>query len=119
MKKLTSCIITLSLLAFSIPAFSKEKEVYYQHIFCDSKNGVAEFVLEDRSRVDCLTSTEAIEVDFAHKWAESIGQALLYANMLDKEPAVLLIVNDKSTKYVTRFHNASDGLGIKLYIIEE
>ena len=118
MTKLISFLLVLFLVIPAI-ALSKENEAYYQNIFCDTKNGVTELILEDRSRVDCATTTEAIEVDFAHKWAESIGQALLYAELLSKRPAVLLIVNDKSNKYLTRFHNATKGMDIKLYIIDE
>lgn len=119
MLKLAAGLTALFILGSTFPAHAKEYEKYYQEQWCMAHNGEAEVVLEDMSRVDCITATEAVEVDFAHKWAEAIGQSLLYANMLDKEPAVLLIVNEKSAKYITRFHNAADGLGIKIYLIEE
>lgn len=35
-----------------------------------------EYVLPDRTRVDCLTDEYAIEIEFAENWAESIGQAM-------------------------------------------
>lgn len=110
-----------SVLLLSLPASlqAKESESYYQSVFCTHQGGVVEYVLPDKTRVDCLTDEEAIEVDFAPKWAEAIGQSLLYARMTNKKPAVLLIVNEKSAPYLTRFHNASDGLGIKLYTVKE
>jgi len=40
--------------------------------------GVIEYVLQDKTRVDCLTEEHAIEFDFANHWAESIDQALYY-----------------------------------------
>lgn len=57
--------------------------------------GVLEYKLNDGSRIDCLTKTYAIEVDFASKWAESIGQSLYYSLMSDKKAAVLLIMERK------------------------
>lgn len=58
-------------------------------------SGVLEYKLNDGSRVDCLTSTYAIEVDFAEKWAEGIGQSLYYSLESGKKPAVLLIMEQK------------------------
>ncbi|WP_171018846.1 hypothetical protein ACONUD_00725 [Microbulbifer harenosus] len=52
----------------------------YQLPWCETAGGVAEYVLPDRTRVDCLTETHAMEFDFAPKWAEAIGQALYYAS---------------------------------------
>ena len=64
----------LIILLFTSVLFAKHIhfERYYQDIFCEEQGGVVEFVLDDRSRVDCLTDEFAIEVDFACKWAGSI-----------------------------------------------
>ena len=51
-----------------------------------------EVVMNDGTRCDILTATHAIEVDFAKKWAEAIGQSLHYALHTGKRPAVALIV---------------------------
>lgn len=51
-----------------------------------------EVVLDDGARVDICTKTHAIEVDFPHKWAECIGQALYYAVKTGKAPVCLLVV---------------------------
>ena len=61
-------------------------------------------MLHDKTRVDCLTHTHAIEFDFAAKWAESIGQALYYAEVTNKKPGIVLIIEDKTkdNKYVKR-----------------
>lgn len=45
-----------------------EREYVAQHC-----TGIMEFVLPDRTRVDCLTDEYAIEFDFAPKWAEALG----------------------------------------------
>lgn len=81
MKKQSLKIILLIilLLIISLPIFSqnkKQKESYYRDFFADTIKGKTEVVLNDKSRVDIVTDSFAIEVDFAEKWAESIGQTL-------------------------------------------
>lgn len=85
-----ACLIVFLLLA---PALSEHlyPEKYYQEKFC---YGQTEFVLPDKTRVDCLTRDYAVEVDFASKWAECIGQSLYYAEMTNKKPACVLIIED-------------------------
>jgi len=83
-------------------------------------NGITEYVLADKSRVDCLSSKYALEVDFANKWAESIGQSLFYAIKTDKAPAVLLIIErgQKDIKYLKRFNTVAKKHGIQLFTID-
>lgn len=66
-------------------------ERYYQERWCNGK-GETEFVLPDKTRVDCLTSSHAWEVDFANKWAEAHGQAIHYMRMTGKRGGVILII---------------------------
>lgn len=40
---------------------------------------ITEFTNPDRSRTDCISATHAIEVDWADKYLQAIGQALHYA----------------------------------------
>ncbi|WP_028582326.1 hypothetical protein [Desulfogranum japonicum] len=68
------------------------KESWYQERWCNARNGQIEFVLPDRSRVDCLTDNYAVEFDFAQKWAESGFQALYYALQTNKKAAIGLIM---------------------------
>jgi hypothetical protein len=92
-----------------------EKE--YQVSWCKDK-GVIEYVLPDNTRVDCLTSTEAIEFDFANKWAECIGQSLYYGLMTNKTPACALIMEKESeSKYLDRLKPVAEKHGIKIYIV--
>lgn len=53
-----------------------------------------EYQLEDKTRVDCLTSNLAVEFDFAPKWAECIGQALYYGKKTKRIPACALIMEN-------------------------
>ena len=116
-------LLILTLLAFvfcgcaSTP--KKYHEKHYQTLLCNELDGKMEVVLKDRTRVDCLTDEYAIEVDFAKKWAESIGQSLYYGYMTDKKPAVGLIVGEKDERYLKRLEKVADELGIKIYTIEK
>ena len=68
------------------------KENVYQTKWCDEMCGIKEYRLVDKTRIDCLTKTHAIEFDFAYKVYESIGQALYYSIQTQKKPGVVLIV---------------------------
>ena len=73
-------------------------------------------MLKDGTRVDCLTSTHAIEVDFANKWAESIGQSLFYAEMTGKKPGVYLIIeSDRDYRYLKRLKLVAKKYGITIF----
>ena len=80
-----------------------------------------EVVMKDGTRCDILTATHAIEVDFAKKWAEAIGQSLNYAMHTGKRPGVALIVLSPSdNKYVERVRkiSAEYSLGLTIYPID-
>ncbi len=80
------------------------KEAVYQTKWCQEMNGTKEYKLEDKTRVDCLTQTHAIEFDFAKKVYESIGQALYYGIMTNRKPGIVIIVENpfNDTKYINR-----------------
>jgi len=72
----------------------KKDETYYSERLAQQIHGKAEHRLFDGSRVDIVTDTYAIEVDWAHKslkWAEAIGQARYYARVTGKRPGVVLL----------------------------
>mgnify|MGYP007109928967 CR=1 FL=1 len=79
-----------------------EKE--YQTHWCNARGGIMEYKLNDKTRVDCLLPTMAVEVDFAKKWAECIGQALYYGQKTKRTPACVLITEnpEKDAKFVRR-----------------
>ena len=94
-----------------------QNEAYYVEQWCKPDFGKREHILWDKTRVDCLTKDYAIEFDFAKKWAESIGQALYYAKMTEKMPAVVLILTNQSDmKYVKRLEKVD--MGIKIFLIK-
>lgn len=94
-------------------------ERYYQIKMCKKLNGKIEYVLPNKTRVDCLTNKYAIEVDWAKKWAESIGQSLYYSNMTSKKPAIGLIIDKDEQRYLKRLKLAIKGLNIKIIILEK
>lgn len=90
------------LMAISVTAAAKrdKKESDYVNQYCHDKT---EYVLDDKTRVDCLTPGKAMEFDFAPKWAECVGQALYYGAMTGKTPTCVLILDDKNdVKYAKR-----------------
>ena len=79
----------------STPVFAHEhNEASYQHAWCKLYNGIEEYENKDFTRVDCLTKINAVEFDFANKWAESIGQALHYQYMTGRKGKVVLILEN-------------------------
>jgi len=98
---------------------TKFNEKHYQTLLCDKLGGVMEFRLKDSTRVDCLTDEYAIEVDWAKKWAEGIGQSLYYAEMTNKKPAVALIVGKKDQRFLNRINKVASKAGITIMKIKK
>jgi hypothetical protein len=89
---------------------TKKHEADYVDEHCQ---GEVEFSLPDRTRVDCLTDTHAIEYDWGKKWAEAIGQSLFYSAMTSKKAGIVLIVNDKSkARYLKRLNTTIEAHGL-------
>ena len=90
-------IVVIALLLIISSAFYRalgeenKNERYYQKKWCDANHGKMEVSLSDGTRADCVTDDYAVEVDFASKWAEGLGQALRYARLTKKKAAVLLV----------------------------
>ncbi len=91
----------------------------YQKIWCEKNCGKTEVVLPDKTRVDCVTKTHAIEFDFAPKWAESIGQALYYGKILKKTAGIVLIVENENRdkKYIKRLQTVAKNQGITVWLM--
>ena len=98
---------------------NKYHERHYQELLCNKLDGKMEYVLKDRTRVDCLTDEYAIEVDFAKKWAQSIGQSLFYGYMTGKKPAIAIIMDNKDKRYFKRVNLVAKKQKIKIFILEK
>lgn len=116
-------IILLLFLNFLLPVSAKhlhlEKE--YQECWCNAHNGIMEYKLHDYTRVDCLTSTHAIEFDFAPKVYESIGQALYYGLETCKKTGIVLILENPQNeqKYVKRLEKVAKQYNIDYWFMYE
>lgn len=114
MKKITLIsLLTLSYIFLSQEVFcqyEKLNESYYQNNFAIQIKGETEVILDDKTRVDIVTDTFAIEVDFAEKWAESIGQSRYYSIKLNKKTGILLVINPLTEeKYLKRLITTTYG----------
>ncbi|PKG85589.1 hypothetical protein CXF85_02000 [Colwellia sp. 75C3] len=89
-------------------AKSTTSSKWHEADFVDAHcKGEIEHVLPDRTRVDCLTDTHAIEYDWGKKWAESLGQALFYSAMTGKKAGIVLIVNPRTKdRFLKRLNKA-------------
>ena len=119
-KILVITVLIMTIMFLGCSEAKKHHEKYYQTLLCKELGGVMEQSLLDRTRVDCLTDEYAIEVDFAKKWAESVGQSLYYAAMTEKKPAVGFIMNDnqKDKRYLKRLEVLAKRYHIKIFKIE-
>lgn len=89
---------------------TKMQEKDYVNKYCTGK---IEYVLPDKTRIDCLTDEYAIEYDYAKKWAESIGQSLYYSKKTGKKPAVAIIISKPSDrKYIKRIEDIEQDITI-------
>ena len=107
-------LIVVSLLCLPVYAKRLHPEAFYQNEWCKANNGVVEYELEDFTRVDCLTDSQAVEFDFANKWAECIGQSLYYGLMTDKEPVCALIMENPTVdeRYLKRIQEVAQKTGL-------
>lgn len=112
--------IVAALIMISTNAYSKRlnTEYFYQNIICKLFFAEKEVILLDKTRVDCLNNDYAIEIDFADKWSESIGQALHYSMKTKKKAGIVLILEkEDDIKYVNKLKKLNEyhGLNIKIW----
>ena len=113
-----ACGLSVSASPFDYRYSSHWKYVYhphnessYQHAWCSAHNGIEEYENTDKTRVDCLTDTYAVEFDFANKYYEAIGQALHYGIMTGKKPKVVLILDSKYFNQQMRYYERIKRIG--------
>lgn len=107
MKRIAVLLLILMLTIPPVWAKRLYREAEYQKVWCEKRGGVMEYVIRSKARgtgrVDCMLPDMAVEVDFANKWHDCLGQALDYSAHTRKTAACLLIVEkDKDWKYVRR-----------------
>ena len=107
--RVVAALLLALLLAANAQAKHRYKEEYYQKKWCEAQGGTTEYILPDRTRVDCLTKTHAVEFDFGPKAYESVGQSLWYSLNTGKKAGIVLILeNPGDNRYWERLNAIVD-----------
>lgn len=99
-----TCVFMILLLLFplSLTAQTETDLTASLAIHFDARSEVT----VEGGRADLVTVTHAIEVEWANKWKESIGQSLWYAQQLKCKAGIILIVrNEKDLLHVKRLRS--------------
>lgn len=123
MNLLRKIFILLILISFLLPVQATQRiypERTYQAQWCRAHNGIIEYPLSDRTRVDCLTDSLAVEFYFANKWAECIGQSQYYSLKTNRQAACVLIMErgEKDIKYLNRLRKVAYKKGIRTFTMK-
>ena len=107
-------------LMLAVPPGPEAHEPEWSKYLARLWGGTAEVVLADGSRVDVLCENVAWEVEWARKWKEAPGQALLYQTLAGRTGGVALLCPrvDDNTKYVLRCAVACASAGLLLRVVE-
>lgn len=120
MKRILTLLI-LGLLIQPVQAKHVYLEKDYQDLWAKNHVGsITEYHLDDESRVDIMYQDYAIEVEFAYKVYESIGQSLYYGYKTGKKPAIVFIIEDdsKATKEAyNKLKYLTSRLGIQYWVM--
>jgi hypothetical protein len=110
-------ILCLLFVLWSGIAFGHD-ENFVTRLLADKYQAQTQVRLSDGSIADMVTSDYAIEVEWAPKWKESIGQSELYATLSGKLPGVILLVEYPvvEQKYVDRCTSVCSKMGIKMWV---
>jgi len=90
-------IATLFLLIIGLgptPSDAHDESIW-QRRYCEGMQ--IDVHLPSGGEVDCLSDKFAIEVDWAAKWAESVGQSLYYADATHRKPGIILLCESSET----------------------
>ena len=89
MKKTLGFLTVALSLIFPSDALEARSEDDHVKEWCTRNNGEMEHHFEDRTRVDCLTSTHVVEFKVAKDWqgiVGGVGQIIHYARMAERRP---------------------------------
>lgn len=77
----------------------------------------SEYKLLNGTIADLVTRQRAIEVEFAPKWAESIGQALSYGLSTKRQPTVVLLLReDEDARFLRRLLPVANEVGVDVWV---
>ena len=106
----------------TVPAFAKslKNEVEYKKEWCAKYNGEVDYKIRDKTTVDCITDTHAIEFENGKNWNSAIRKSRQQSMRLGKMPGVVLIIeNSKDKNYLHKLReiNEKRRLGIKIWTV--
>ena len=104
----------LLLLLFFLPTilFAQHSEADHIQLLQQHFGGQREVAVTS-GRVDILTDTFALEVEFANKWKQAIGQALWYAQQTNRQPGIVLLLRKKTDyKYSIQLQSTLSNFGL-------
>ena len=97
---------------------NKDEDDYAKE-WCSEHDGQFEWLLDDKSKVDCLTDTHVVEFKRASDWSEipkGIGQVIHYIQRigLNRQPGIVLIVEDGTgCTNLSRLGKTLEGVSVK------
>jgi len=112
MKDIFQLLFAVLILFPSTCIFAQHTESDYVNLIVKELGGEREVSVQS-GRVDILNNQYAIEVDWANKWKQSIGQALWYAQQTNKKAGIVLILRDKKDyKYFIQLSSTLSTFGL-------
>ena len=83
-------LLLTALTSLQFASAAEHPERHYQEKAAKELGGKLEVQVPD-GRVDIVTDDYAIEVEFAAKWKQAIGQALWYAMQTNKKAGIVIV----------------------------
>ncbi|MTB51322.1 hypothetical protein [Lewinella sp. W8] len=80
--------------AVALTTIRAQSEADHIRVLGEHFQGATEVHVEN-GRIDILTKTHAIEVEWASKWKNSIGQALWYAQQKNVKAGIILLLKER------------------------
>jgi hypothetical protein len=104
---ITVAVVTLTFFfVVAMAAYSAEREYVYRDRFCAGMK--TEVRMANGTRADCLSARLAIEVDWADKWHQALGQAMSYSASTGHAPAIILVCRKKPKRCDRQFEQLQD-----------
>jgi len=112
-------LVALIIFSGGLHAERLNSEAHYQDIAAKKYHGETEVTMPDGTRCDIVTETHAIEVDFADKWGEAIGQSLNYGFQTNKRAGIVLILEKPSDRrHLIRVNSIIQHYGLPIDVWE-
>lgn len=108
-------LLTIALLLVSSVAFAQTEADHCRRL-APKYGADSEVRMWDGTRVDLMTDEYAIEVDFARKWAEGVGQAVYYGHLTGKKPGLILLAQKNEARFVYRAQTTAAAAGVRVFV---